>query len=123
MLTRHEKERLQSSSHTFSTDGEKIDHLLKIIPKKGRSALKRFVKCLREAAEGTAHDELADFIEKSAVESKNDKMSSSNTEPDSENKQGAGKGDHISILASICVITRIPEDRSSAGMGWGSALS
>ena len=75
-------------SQTFSTDEAKVDHLLKILPKKGRSALKRFVKCLRQTAEGTAHDELADFIEKSAVDSK---TSPNNAEPDSEIKQGATK--------------------------------
>ena len=80
-------------SQTFSTDEAKTDHLLKILPKKGRSALKRFVKCLRESStEGTAHDELADFIESNAVELKNNQMSSNDTEPVSEINQGAVKG-------------------------------
>ena len=91
LLTGPEEERLQSLSQTFSTDEAKVDHLLKILPKKGRSALKRFVKCLRETAEGTAHDELADFIENGAVESK---TSPNNAEPDSEIKQGAAKGNN-----------------------------
>lgn len=80
-------------SPTFPTDEAKIDHLLKILPKKGRSAIKRFVKCLRETAVGTAHDELADFIENGAEESENDKMSSDDTQPDhGETKWEIGKG-------------------------------
>ena len=50
------------------------------------------MKCLRETAEGTAHDELADYIENGAVESKNDKISFDDTEPDSEIKRGTGRG-------------------------------
>ena len=58
LLTRHEKERLQSLSPSFSDDDAKIDHLLKILPKKGKNVLKRFVRCLQRTEAGTAHDEL-----------------------------------------------------------------
>ena len=82
-------------SQTLSTDEAKIDNLLKILPKKGKSALKRFVKCLRETGEGsgTAHDELADIIEDRAVELKNSDKTSNSTESDSEVGLEAGKGD------------------------------
>jgi hypothetical protein len=101
LLTRPEEERLQSLSHTFSTDEAKIDHLLNVLPKKGENALKRFVKCLRETAEGTAHDELADFIENSAVESKKDKMSPNSTEPDSEGTAKGNMHDHSCGLQGL----------------------
>ena len=58
LLTRYEKERLQSLSPVFPDDDAKIDHLLKILPTKGRNALKRFVRCLQRTEDGTAHDEL-----------------------------------------------------------------
>ena len=58
LLTRHEKERLKRLSPTLPDDASKIDHLLKIIPGKGKNALKRFVKCLQRTEDGTAHDEL-----------------------------------------------------------------
>ena len=58
LLTRYEKERLQSLSPVFSDDDAKIDHLLKILPTKGKNALRRFVRCLHKTVDGTAHDEL-----------------------------------------------------------------
>ena len=62
LLTRHEKERLQSLSSVFSDDDSKIDHLLKILPTKGKNALRRFVRCLRRTEDGTAHDELIRYM-------------------------------------------------------------
>jgi hypothetical protein len=62
LLTRREMERLQSLSPTFRDDDSKIDYLLKILPSKGKNALKRFVRCLHRTQEGTAHDELIRYM-------------------------------------------------------------
>lgn len=45
------------------TTPDKIDMLLKWIPKKGSDALARFIVCLRKSADGTGHDELATLLE------------------------------------------------------------
>ena len=58
LLTRRETERLQSLSPVFPNDDSKIDYLLKILPTKGKNALRRFVRCLQRTEDGTAHDEL-----------------------------------------------------------------
>ena len=62
LLTRREMERLQSSSSVFFEDDAKIDHLLKILPTKGKNALRRFVRCLHRTEDGTAHDELIRYM-------------------------------------------------------------
>ena len=63
LLTQGEIDKLCSLSSTFSSDEDKITFLVeKVLPKKGRNALPRFLKCLESTASGTAHDELADFI-------------------------------------------------------------
>ena len=59
LLTRYEMERLQSLGSTLPDDAAKIDHLLTILPRKGKKSLKRFVRCLLITQNGTAHDELA----------------------------------------------------------------
>ena len=60
LLTYSEQEKLKNER--FTTD-ERIDELLKWIPKKGSDALKRFVKCLQNSADGTGHGELASSLE------------------------------------------------------------
>ena len=67
LLTQDEQEMLCSISSTLSSDNKKITHLVKILPKKGSTALPRFLKCLRRAARGTAHEELADLLRKEAL--------------------------------------------------------
>ena len=62
LLTRREMERLQSLSPTFPDDDSKIDYLLKILPTKGKNALKRFARCLHRTEDGTAHDELIRYM-------------------------------------------------------------
>ena len=63
LLTRREMERLQSSSPVFTDDDDaKIDYLLKILPTKGKNALRRFVRCLHRTEDGTAHDELIRYM-------------------------------------------------------------
>lgn len=62
LLTWREVERLQSRSSSLSGDGPKIDHLLKILPKKGKNSLRRFLRCLQRTEAGTAHDELARYM-------------------------------------------------------------
>ena len=60
LLTYSEQEKL--NNERFTTD-ERIDELLKWIPKKGYDALERFVKCLENSADGTGHGELASSLE------------------------------------------------------------
>ena len=62
LLTKREMERLQSLSPTFPDDDSKIDYLLKILPTKGKNALKRFARCLHRTEDGTAHDELIRYM-------------------------------------------------------------
>lgn len=45
------------------TTPDRVDMLLKWIPKKGPDALARFLVCLRKSADGTGHDELATMLE------------------------------------------------------------
>ena len=71
LLTQGEKEKLCGLSSTFISDDAKIDYLVeKVLPKKGKTSLSRFVKCLECTASGTAHIELADFIKSKAYEMK-----------------------------------------------------
>ena len=42
--------------------GEKINKLVSWLPRKGRDALKNFVKCLEESDEGTGHRTVAEKI-------------------------------------------------------------
>ena len=62
LLTRREIERLHSLSQAFPDDDSKIVYLLKILPTKGKNALKRFMRCLHKTEDGTAHDELIRFM-------------------------------------------------------------
>ena len=71
LLAQGEKEKLCGLSSTFTSDDAKIDYLVeKVLPKKGKTALSRFVKCLECTASGTAHIELADFIKSKVYELK-----------------------------------------------------
>lgn len=67
LLTPGEKEKLCSLSST--SDKEKIDYLVeKVLTKKGKTALSRFVKCLECTASGTGHIDLANLIKAKAHE-------------------------------------------------------
>ena len=69
LLTQEEKNKLCSLSSTFLSDEAKITYLVeKVLPKKGKTALPRFLKCLECTAGGTAHIELAEFIRGKANE-------------------------------------------------------
>ena len=68
LLTRYEMERLQHLSPTLPDEASKVDHLLKIIPRKGKKALKRFVKCLQRTEDGTAHDELVRLMTEASTQ-------------------------------------------------------
>ena len=71
LLTQGEKEKLCCLSSTLTSDDTKINYLMeKVLPKKGKTALPRFLKCLVSTASGTAHVELADFIKHKAYELK-----------------------------------------------------
>lgn len=61
LLTDTESEKLMNEC--FSTH-DRIDELLKWIPKKGPDALARFIACLSKSADGTGHGELATLLEK-----------------------------------------------------------
>ena len=78
LLTQGEKAKLCSLSSTLSSDDEKITYLIDLLPKKGRSALPRFLKCLESTASGTAHLELSDFIRRKADEHSKDNDAISN---------------------------------------------
>ena len=76
LLTREDKEKLCGLSPTLTSDKEKIDYLVeKVLPKKGKTALSRFVKCLERTASGTGHIDLADFIKAKAYELKTEDTS------------------------------------------------
>lgn len=63
LLTQGEKDKLCSLSSFLSSDESKITYLVeRVLPKKGRTVLPRFLKCLESTASGTAHKELAEFI-------------------------------------------------------------
>ena len=71
LLTQEEMEKLCVPS--LMSDDAKINYLVEIVlPKKGRTALPRFLKCLECTASGTAHVELANFIKATACEQKKD---------------------------------------------------
>ena len=61
LLTSTEK---QEHLNPMYTSNHKIRKLLMWIPQKGPNALHRFITCLRVSADGTAHQELADKLEK-----------------------------------------------------------
>ena len=62
LLTQREKDKLCSLSSALPSDEAKITYLMNVLPKKGRNALPRFLKCLECTAGGTAHIELAHII-------------------------------------------------------------
>ena len=73
LLTHEEKEMLCGLSISLTSDQAKINYLVeKVLPKKGRTALSRFLKCLECTASGTAHIELADFIKSKVHELKDE---------------------------------------------------
>ena len=75
LLTQGEKEKLCSLSSTLVSDDAKIDYLVeKVLPKKGKTVLSRFIKCLECTASGTAHIELAEFIKSKAYELKEENI-------------------------------------------------
>ena len=41
----------------------KVDRLVAELPRKGEHSLELFIKCLRESANGTNHEDIADFLE------------------------------------------------------------
>ena len=45
-------------------EDDKAEQLLSWLPKKGSHALEKFVTCLEESSDGTAHDELVETIRK-----------------------------------------------------------
>jgi hypothetical protein len=78
LLTDGDKEMLCGLSTSLQTDRGKINYLVeKVLPKKGRTALPRFLKCLECTASGTAHIELADFIKSKVYELKEEDTFSS----------------------------------------------
>ena len=73
LLTQGEMDKLCGLSSAFASDDKKISYLVeKVLPKKGRTALPRFLKCLECTSRGTAHLELADIIKSKAHELKED---------------------------------------------------
>lgn len=63
LLTQGEKDKLCSLSSAYLSDEAKITYLVeKVLPKKGKTSLPRFLKCLECTADGTGHIELAEFI-------------------------------------------------------------
>ena len=73
LLTQGEIEKLCVLSLMPDDHDAKINYLVeKVLPKKGRTALPRFLKCLECTASGTAHIELANFIKATACEQKRD---------------------------------------------------
>ena len=73
LLTQGEMDKLCGLSSAFGSDDRKINYLVeKVLPKKGSTALSRFLKCLECTSRGTAHLELADFIKSKAHELKED---------------------------------------------------
>ena len=68
LLTQGERDKLCSLSSAFSSDDTKITYLVHELPRKGKTALPRFLKCLESTASGTAHLELSDFIRRKADE-------------------------------------------------------
>ena len=73
LLTQGEMDKLCGLSSAFASDDKKINYLVeKVLPKKGRTALPRFLKCLECTSRGTAHLELADIIKSKAHELKED---------------------------------------------------
>ena len=73
LLTQGEMDKLCGLSSTLISDDKKINYLLeKVLPKKGRTALPRFLKCLECTSRGTAHVELANIIKSKAYELKED---------------------------------------------------
>ena len=67
LLTDTEREELHSSVDVYNRN-QKIARLVSWLPKKGSDGLQRFVFCLRSSVEGTAHQELADILQKAAQE-------------------------------------------------------
>ena len=67
LLTNTEREELHSSVDVYNRN-QKITKLVSWLPKKGSDGLQRFVVCLRSSVEGTAHQELADLLQKAAQE-------------------------------------------------------
>lgn len=59
LLSYSEQEKLKNDRFTTH---ERIDDLVKWIPKKGTDALARFIKCLENSADGTGHGELASSL-------------------------------------------------------------
>ena len=67
LLTEGEKNKLCSLSSAFLSDEAKITFLVgDVLPKKGKTALPRFLDCLECTAGGTAHIELAEIIREKA---------------------------------------------------------
>ena len=76
LFTQGEKEKLCGLSSTLTSDKDKIDYLVeKVLPKKGKTALSRFVKCLECTASGTGHIDLANLIKAKAYELKKEDTS------------------------------------------------
>ena len=76
LLTQGEINKLCGLSPSLTDDDKKISYLVeKVLPKKGRTALSRFVKCLECTSSGTAHIELANFIKTKAYALKEEDIS------------------------------------------------
>ena len=58
-MTNQERDTLLSD---YRTDNEKINDLMRWLPRKGSDSLERFVRCLEKSSEGTSHSILAKKI-------------------------------------------------------------
>ena len=61
LLTPLEKGKLRNDLYT---EDQKIDNIIEWIPRKGSDALGRFLICLEESSEGTAHGELVGLLKR-----------------------------------------------------------
>ena len=71
--------------HSKSTDSDKIDHLVHcVLPRKGKRAYQKFVKCLELETQHLGHPELVAKIKKTAETLKLQPFKSVDTATDSE---------------------------------------
>ena len=63
LLTEEERQEIMQFKRT---DCEKIDHLVHILPRKGKYAYQQFIKCLESEKEHLSHPELAQELKKTA---------------------------------------------------------
>ena len=94
LLTKDEKDRLKSLSMSTA---ERVDHVIDILPRKSSGWWDRFIDSLEKSSSGTAHRELAVYLERELSKLNSDDDSNREYTPDDMTEQLSDRAENLAL--------------------------